>query len=128
MIKEPIKTNLLETLTKIRILIKNSELKPINDVKIDISDLDITNDGLQMVLISLIFELDTDDTLFDIGKHLTEINDIILDSMDKFKIDYRGRIISSKYQGLSQGGILVDDINYSHRTGEIELKLDVMFS
>jgi 3-dehydroquinate dehydratase len=82
-----------------------------------------------MVLFSLKFSVYTDNYLGDVAQHIKEIEKIIEESMTRFSINNDGNLIStSKGYGLTYGGILVDSINYTHKTVTMDFVLDVMYT
>lgn len=126
--REPFKSNLLKSIKKIQGLLDLSELKPPSGIQIKIIDHEIIEDELVMVLFSLKFSVYTDNDLGNVAQHIKEIEKIIEESMTRFSINNDGNLIStSKGYGLTYGGILVDSINYTHKTVTMDFVLDVMY-
>ena len=121
---EDIKGNLLKSLPKIENFIYLNEPKEIGLVKVELSDWEVYKGGLNMVLINVIINIESDQDLGGFVSHLKTIKHIMDNLLDRISFDDWGNLIKPNNKSVSySGGSLVHSCEFD---GEM-LTLDIGF-
>jgi hypothetical protein len=127
-----IQENVIPGLKKLSNLFYASESNLWGLPQLGITDFDISDGELNMLLISISFESYSDGTFEDYMILLTEIQTKLFELMKKVSFDTQGNLtnrVSSSGKTLRWSGVsLVSKIVFTHKNDEVEFELDFMFN
>jgi hypothetical protein len=123
-ILQNVKNSFGPILNLVRTELTYSEVK-----KISLSDFDIMNDDLQMVMLNLEISYEFDGEIGDFVSELITFNKDIHRILDKITFNSEGKLTpKSKGGHIRLSGILPEEINYNVMNDVVNLKIDAMYS
>lgn len=123
-----IKENLKNNLSKVKTFIYGSEPGLFGVPVINLTDYEIRNGELKMVLFSIKFETQSDEDLYGFLDMLKHITKTISKLMYKIAFDKEGKMVKpSNDNVIFSGGVLLSGINFSIRDSVLSMEVDCMF-
>lgn len=127
-----IQENVKTSLKKLSNLLYTTESNLWGFPKLGITDFDISDGELNMLLISVSFESYSEHIFEEYTELITEIQTKLFELMQKVSFDTQGNLtnrVSSLGRTLRwSGGCLISKVVFTHKNDEIEFELDFMFN
>lgn len=128
MTRDEIKSNLRDSINKIKNLIYLSDPNLFGLPETSLEDLDVVSGRLEMVLINFKFLIYSEQDLTEVLSTLTEFKEKLFAVLYKISIDSQGNLKPKSKAELFLVGCLVGNISYTHRDDHITIDVDMMFS
>lgn len=126
-----IQENVKTSLKKLSNLLYATESNLWGFPKLGITDFEISDGELNMLLISVSFESYSDPVFEEFTELLLEIQTKLFELMKKVSFDTQGNLTNRVLLGRTlrwSGGCLISKVVFTHKNDEIEFELDFMFN
>lgn len=126
-----IQENVKTSLKKLSNLLYATESNLWGFPKLGITDFEISDGELNMLLISVSFESYSEHIFEEFTELLSEIQTKLFELMKKISFDTQGNLTNRVSLGRTlrwSGGCLISKVVVTHKNDEIEFELDFMFS